>query len=165
MNLIVAVDSNWGIGKGNGLLASLPGDMKYFKEKTTGRVVVMGRKTLESMPGKKGLPNRTNIVLTSNSEYSAERAVTVVGEEALLEELKKYDSEDVFIIGGGSIYSKYYKLCDKCYVTKIDAEFDADTFMPNLDEDDDYAITWQSEKQHENGFDYTFCLYERVKDR
>lgn len=161
MNLIVAVDKKWGIGKNNSLLANIPGDMKYFKEHTMGKVVVMGRKTLESMPGSKGLPNRTNYVLTSNKNYQAERAIVVNSEEELFETLKQYDAEDVYLIGGASMYNKYYKLCDKLYITKMQADLGADAFIVNIDEDENYKIVSESEDMTENGITYRFLVYER----
>ena len=161
MNLIVAVDKNWGIGKDNHLLASLPGDMKYFKEQTMGKVVVMGRKTYESIPGGKGLPKRTNIVMTSNTDYSADGAIVVHNEQELFDEIKKYDAEDVFLIGGASLYNKYYKLCDKLYITRIDADLGADTFITNMDEDSNFEIISESENQSDNGIEYKFLIYER----
>ena len=100
MNLIAAVDKNWAIGRNNKLLVSIPDDMKFFRETTTGKVVVMGRKTLESFPGKKPLKNRVNIVLTGDRSYQADGAVIVHDMEELHEELKKYPSEDIYIIGG-----------------------------------------------------------------
>lgn len=161
MNLIVAVDNKWGIGKNNGLLAHLPSDMKYFKEHTTGKAVVMGRKTLESMPGKKGLPNRTNYVLTTNAEYVADGAIVVNSGEALADVLANYDSEEVFLIGGASLYNKFYKDCDKLYITKMDADLNADTFIINIDEDPDFVMTSESEPITENGVTYRFTVYER----
>ena len=161
MNLIVAVDKNWGIGKDNHLLASLPGDMKYFKEQTMGKVVVMGRKTYESIPGGKGLPKRTNIVMTSNTDYSAEGAIVVHNEQEMLNEVNKYDAEVVFLIGGASLYNKYYKLCDNLYITKIDADLGADTFITNIDEDSNFKIVSESGIQNDNGIDYKFLVYER----
>ena len=163
MNLIVAVDENWGIGCNNELLANIPGDMAYFKEKTMDKVVVMGRKTLESLPGKRGLPKRTNIVMTTQQDFEAERCIVVHNDEELAEELSKYDTDDVFLIGGGSIYKKYYGLCEKLYVTKMYANLNADTFMVDLDMMDDFVISWESAMQHENGIDYKFFVYERVE--
>ena len=162
MNLIVAVDEKGGIGCDNDLLASIPGDMQYFKEKTTDGVVVMGRRTLESLPKQRGLPKRINYVLTSNSGFEAERCIAVHSEEELFKELEQYDPEHVFIIGGESIYRKFCKYCDKCFVTKMHADLHADKFMVNLDEDDDFKETWKSEMHSENGIDYEFTLYERV---
>jgi dihydrofolate reductase len=161
MDLIVAADKNWGIGKDGGLLADLPSDMKYFREHTTGKVVVMGRKTLESLPGKKGLPKRTNIVLTTNPDYEAERCTIVNSEDELFEEISKYEPEEVMLMGGGAMYNKYYKLCDKLYVTKIDAVLDADTFIANFDEDPDFEVASESEPITENGLTFKFVVYKR----
>ena len=104
MNLIAAVDKNWAIGKNNELLVSIPNDMKMFRQMTTGKVVVMGRKTLESFPNGLPLKNRVNIVLTKNQNYQVKGAIIVHSVEEVLEELKKYDSEDVYVIGGEQIY-------------------------------------------------------------
>ncbi len=164
MNLIVAADRNWGIGKDNGLLASLPTDMKYFREHTQGKVVVMGRKTLESMPGGKPLPNRINYVLTANPDYQAEGCIVVCGEYELFDAIAKYPPDNVLLIGGGSLYRRFYKYCDKLYVTKIDAEFEADTFIPDFDSDDDYAVISESEPVTENGLTYRFVVYKRKKE-
>ncbi|NLY87356.1 MAG: dihydrofolate reductase [Clostridiales bacterium] len=162
MNMIVAVDRNWGIGRNNDLLASIPGDMKYFKDHTLGKVVVMGRKTLESMPGGKGLPKRSNIVLTSNKNLSADRCTIVNSEDEMFSEISKYNSEDVYLIGGASMYNRYYSLCDKLYITKIDADLDADSFIINIDEDEGYKIISQSEPMTENGISYSFLVYEKI---
>ena len=161
MDLIVAADRNWGIGKDGGLLADLPTDMKYFREHTTGKVVVMGRKTLESLPGKKGLPKRTNIVLTTNPDYEAERCTIVNSEDELFEEISKYEPEEVMLMGGGAMYNKYYKLCDKLYVTKIDAVLGADTFIANFDEDADFEVASESEPITENGLTFKFVVYKK----
>ena len=141
MNLIAAVDKNWAIGYQNKLLTSIPEDMKFFRQTTTGKVVVMGRKTLESFPGKKPLKNRTNIVLTKNPSYQAEGAIVVHSEDELREELKKYDSEDIFVIGGESIYRQLLDECDKAYITKIEYAYTADAYFPNLDEKEEWKIT------------------------
>ena len=161
MNLIVAVDKKWGIGRDGKLLASVPGDMKYFKEHTTGKVVVMGRKTLESMPGGKGLPNRVNYVLTHDAGYKAEGAIIVNSEEELFAELEKYAADDVYLIGGASLYNKYYKMCDKLFITKMDADLNADAFIVNIDEDPNYFVASESEPQEDNGIKYRFLVYKR----
>ena len=106
MNVIVAADQNWGIGKDNKLLVSIPADMKMFREETSGKVVVMGRKTLESFPNGLPLKNRTNIVITKNKDYDAKGAIVVHSIEEALEEIKKYPTEDVYCIGGDSIYEQ-----------------------------------------------------------
>lgn len=161
MNLIVAADNKWGIGKDGGLLISLPTDMAFFKEKTVGKVVVMGRKTLESLPGRRGLPNRTNYVLTRNAEYEAERCRVVNTDEELWTALRQHESDDIFLIGGAEIYNKYYKLCDKLYVTRIDADLHADTFITNFDEDAEFKAIYESEPITENGIDFRFTTYIR----
>ena len=112
MNLIVAVDKNWAIGKSNKLLVSIPADMKFFRETTMGNVVVMGRKTLESFPGGQPLKKRTNIVLTKDKNYKVKDAIVVNSIEELLEELKKYNSESIYVIGGESIYRQLLPYCD-----------------------------------------------------
>lgn len=161
MNIIVAVDKNWAIGKNNKMMWSLPGDMKFFREKTTGHVVAMGRKTLESFPGGLPLKKRTNIVLTGNQDYQVKDAVFVHSPEEMLEELKKYDPEEVFVIGGGSIYRMMLPYCDVAYVTKIDHAYEADTYFPNLDEMDDWEMTEVSEEQTCFDLEYVFTKYER----
>ena len=161
MNLITAADIKWGIGRDGGLLASLPADMKYFRDHTMGKVVVMGRRTLESLPGGRGLPGRTNYVMTSNPGFKAERCITVSSEDDLWQELSQYDTDDVFLIGGSTVYNQFYKLCDRLYVTKIEADLNADTFIVNLDEDPDFEIASESEPVTENGITYRFVIYGR----
>ena len=161
MNLIVAVDKNWGIGCGNRLLVSIPADMKFFRETTTGKVVVMGRKTLESFPGGQPLKNRTNIVLTSDKNYKVKNAVVVTCVEELLEELKKYEEDEIFVIGGESVYRQLLPYCKTAHVTKIDHAYEADTFFPNLDEMDEWEMTGVSEEQTYFDLEYIFARYEK----
>lgn len=161
MNLIAAADSKWGIGRDGGLLASIPTDMKYFRDHTMGRVVVMGRRTLESMPGKKGLPGRINYVLTSDRDFTAERCITVCSIDELREELSKYDADDVFLIGGATLYNSLYRECNRLYVTKIDADLGADTFITDFDEDPDFEIESESDPVNENGLTYRFTVYRK----
>ena len=162
MKIIVAVDEKWGIGKDGGLLCHLPGDLKYFKERTTGKTLVMGRVTLESLPGKKGLPNRKNIVLTSDHDYVAENAEAVSSEEELWSLLSTTPSDDVFVIGGAKVYAEFLPYCDTCYVTKMYNDFDADRHFSNLDENEDFVCTELSDVQEENGVRYQFFEYSRV---
>lgn len=161
MNLIVAVDSKWGIGKNNGLLAHLPSDMKYFKEHTTGKVVVMGRKTLESMPGKKGLPNRINIVLTANKNYSADGVIVVHSDEELFAKLKAYKDDDVYIIGGKSMYNKYYNMCNKLFITMMEADLNADVRIKHLFNNPNYKKVSEKPPITENGITYKFIVCQR----
>ena len=162
MNIIVAVDDKWGIGKDGNLLCHLPGDLKYFKEKTMGKTIVMGRVTLEGFPGKKGLPGRRNLVLTHDEEYFAENAETISSEEELWSALASTFDGEVFIVGGAKVYAAFLKYCDKCYVTKIHKDFDADRFFPNLDEDEDFVCTELSDVIEENGIKYQFLEYNRI---
>lgn len=162
MNLIVAVDKNWAIGLGNKLLVSIPADMKFFRQTTTGKVVVMGRKTLESFPGGQPLKNRTNIVITRDANYKVKDGIVVSTIEEAVEELKKYKDEDIFVIGGESIYRQMLPYCKTAFVTKIDHAYDADTFFPNLDEMDDWKLTGISEEQTYFDLEYVFARYERV---
>ena len=162
MNLIVAVDKNWAIGNGNKLLVSIPQDMKFFRETTKGKVVAMGRKTLESFPGGQPLKNRVNVVLTTDQNYKANGAVIVHTIEQMLAELKKYASEDIFVIGGESIYRQLLPYCDKAYVTRIDHAYLADTYFPNLDEDPEWKMTKVSDEQTYFDLEYVFTIYERI---
>ena len=162
MNLIVAADKNWGIGKNNQLLIRIPSDMKFFRETTQGKVVAMGRKTLESFPNGLPLKNRTNIVLTSDRSYHVNGAMIVHTLEEMLEELKRYDSEDIYVIGGESIYKQLLPYCDLAHVTKIDHAYDADTFFPNLDGMSDWKMTGVSEEQTCCDLEFVFAKYERV---
>lgn len=162
MNLIVAVDKNWAIGLGNKLLVSIPADMKFFRQTTTGKVVVMGRKTLESFPGGQPLKNRTNIVITRDQNYKVKDGIVVSTIEEAVEELKKYKEEDIFVIGGESIYRQMLPYCKTAFVTKIDHAYDADTFFPNLDEMEDWKLTGISEEQTYFDLEYVFARYERI---
>lgn len=163
MNLIAAVDENWAIGKNNQLLVSIPADMKFFRTTTTGKVVVMGRKTLESFPNGLPLKNRTNIVLTHDKSYKVKDAVIVYSMDELWEELKKYDSDDIYVIGGESIYRQLVDACDVAHITKIDFAYDADAYFPNLDEKTDWELTADSEEQTYFDLIYHFLKYEKVK--
>ena len=163
MNIIVAVDKNWAIGKDNKLLVSIPADMKMFRQETTGKVVVMGRKTLESFPNGMPLKNRTNIVLTGNKDYKVKDAIVVNTLEELLAEIKKYPSDQVYCIGGDSVYKQLLPYCDTTHVTKIDFAYQADSYFPNLDEMDDWKISAESEEQTYFNLEYSFIKYERVK--
>ena len=163
MNLIAAVDENWAIGKNNQLLVRIPADQKFFREMTTGKVVVMGRKTLESFPNGQPLKNRTNIVLTHNKDYAVKDAVVVHSMDELHEELKKYDSDDVFVTGGEKIYEQLLDECDVAHITKIDFAYDADAYFPNLDQNPDWEITGDSEEQTYFDLEYYFYRYEKKK--
>ena len=149
MNLIVNVDSNWAIGYRGKLLVSIPEDMKFFRSETTGKVVVLGRKTLDTFPGGQPLKNRTNIILTRNPNYQVKGAIICHSVEEVLEELKKYNSEDVYIIGGDSIYKEFLPYCDVAHVTRTDHVYDADAWFPNLEEDPAWVLTGESYERRE----------------
>ena len=163
MNLIVAVDKNWAIGNGNKLLVSIPQDMKFFRETTTGKVVVMGRKTLETFPGKQPLKNRTNIVLTRDKNYQVKGAIIVHDIDELMEELKKYEEEEIYVIGGETIYRQLLPYCKLAHVTKINHAYEADTYFPNLDEKEEWVVTGVSEEQTYFDLEYEFVRYERMR--
>lgn len=138
--------------------------MKYFREHTKGKVVVMGRKTLESMPGGKPLPNRVNYVLTANQDYHAEGCIIVHGEYELFDAIAQYRPDDVYLIGGGTLYTRFYRYCNRLYVTKIDADLGADTFIPDFDEDPGYEIISESEPVTENGLTFRFVVYQKTQE-
>ena len=160
MKLIVAADRNWAIGKNNKLMWSIPADMKFFRETTQGNVVIMGRKTLESFPQGQPLKNRVNIVITRNPSYKVKDAVVVHSVEEAIEESRKYDG-DVFVIGGESIYRAMLPYCDTALVTRIDYAYEADTWFPNLDEDEEWELSDEGEEQTCFDLEYAFTRYER----
>lgn len=163
MNLIVAVDKNWAIGNKGNLLVRIPNDQKMFQQETTGKVVVLGRKTMETFPGGLPLKNRTNIILSRKPDYQVKGAVVVHGIEELLKECKKYSDEDIYVIGGESIYRELLPYCDVAHVTKIDVAYAADAYCPNLDEEEDWEITGGSEEQVYFDITYHFVKYERKR--
>lgn len=161
MIAILSADKNWGIGLKGDLLVRIPNDMKNFRQTTTGNVIVMGRKTLESFPNGAVLPNRVNIVMTKNPAYQAKGAVIVHSEEELMEELKKYPDKKVYVIGGESIYRQLLPYCDEAYVTRIDYAYQADRYFPNLDEMADWVLEEEGEEQTFFDIEYYFNRYKR----
>lgn len=157
---IVACDRNWGIGKGNQLLCHLPGDLRYFKEMTLGKRILVGRKTLDSFPGGRPLPGRDNIVLSRDPSFAREGCTVCRSiEESLTLE------GDIFVCGGESIYRALLPWTDTVYVTKIDAAFEADRYFPDLDSDPAFALDWEAEEICEdNGIRYRFTKYIRIKE-
>ena len=163
MNIILAADRNWAIGKDNDLLIHLPGDLKYFKKITTGKAVIMGRKTLESLPCGKPLPNRRNIILTRSVDFQVSGAEVLNSVEDVLHliESGNLKSDEVFVLGGADIYKQMMPYCDKFYITKIEAELPADRYFVDLDEVDDLEITWSGPIEEYKGTKYQYVLYER----
>lgn len=160
MNLIAAVDKNWAIGYNNELLVRIPEDQKWFRETTTGKAVIMGRKTLESFPNKRPLKNRTNIVITKDMNYKAEGAIVVHSIEEALEAAKDFADEDIYVIGGESIYRQMLPLCNVAHITKIDYEYKADAHFPDLDKEG-WKITESSDERTYFDLIYEFVKYER----
>lgn len=161
MNMIVAVDQNWAIGNKGELLISIPADHKMFRQETTGKVVVLGRKTLETFPNGLPLVNRTNIILSSNPNYRVKDAIIVHSVEELLKTIAQYDTKEVYIIGGETVYRQMLPYVDTIHVTRIDRAYEADAFFPNLEEDPQWQITAESEEQTYFDTTYAFIKYER----
>ncbi len=161
MKLIAAVDNNWAIGLKGDLLVRIPADQKYFREQTMGHVIVMGRKTLESFPGGQPLAGRRNIVITHNRDYHVKGAETVCSFDELNNLISDVDTDEIYIIGGGSIYSALMDWCDTALITKIDREFEADTFIPSLEKDPSWELISESEEQTYFDLIYHFQTYKR----
>ena len=158
MRAIFCADEKWGIGKDNGLLFSLPKDMKFFRETTKGKVVVMGRKTLESFPGGQPLKGWVNIVLSSKE--AKEGTVGAKSLDELFELLKNYPEDEVFVIGGESVYNALLPYCSEVYVTKVAADGKADTFVPDLDKEEAFVLAAEGEPVEDNGYTLRFCTYK-----
>lgn len=159
MKLIVAVDEKWGIGKNGDLLLSIPEDMKFFREKTRGKALVMGYNTLISFPGSKPLPGRLNIVLNNEPGCRVSGAVVCRSIEQLYRLIACFDGNDVFVIGGGSIYRQLLPACDTAFITKMRFNGDADTYIPNLDELPEWSVAEESELYDHEGVAYSFVEY------
>ncbi len=160
MNLIASVDADWGIGYQGQLLCHIPEDMRWFKEHTTGKVVVMGRATLESLPGGRPLPQRVNIVLTADNNFFAPGCTVVRSPEQLLEELERYASDDIYVIGGASVYALLMPYCHYAYITKVEQRFPADRHLANLDQQPGWSLVSVSEEHQHEGLSYRFCRYQ-----
>lgn len=155
---IVHVDKEWGIGKNNDMMFSLPKDMKFFRETTMGHTVVMGGKTLRSFPGQKPLKNRVNIVISRGQV--CDECIFVRDYEELKTELKSRKNEEIFIIGGGSVYRELLPYCEEALVTKVEAVGGAEIFFPNLDEDENFVCISEGESIEDNGYTIRFTTYK-----
>ena len=155
---IVCVDENWGIGKDNDLLFSLPTDMKFFRQTTLGKTVVMGGNTLRSFPGGNPLKNRQNIVISRTQVR--EDCIIVPTMDALKEEMKAREAEEIFVIGGAQIYAMLLPYCHEVLVTKVAADGGATVHYPNLDTHPDFTLIYEGEKQEENGLSFRFTTYK-----
>ena len=157
-SIIAAITPEKVIGKkGGGLLWHIPGDMRRFKELTTGHVVVMGRKTYETIG--KPLPNRTNIIITKNKNYSAPDCLVVPSLEEALEKAKEIENNEIFIMGGGEIYKEAMPYADKLYLTLVHQSFEGDVFFPNYTEFK--KEVFREEGESVNGLKYTFLELEK----
>lgn len=163
MNIIAAVDKNWAIGRKGKLLVSIPNDHKHFREETLGKVVLLGRRTLQTFPQGMPLEGRKNIVLSRDGQYRVKGADVVHSLEELWQALKPYPSQDVYCIGGESVYRQLLPYCDTAHITKIDHTYEADAYFPNLDRDPRWEITADSDEQTYFDIPYTFFRYERRK--
>lgn len=162
MRAILHADKNWGIGKNNGLMFKIPADMKFFKETTTGNVVVMGSNTLKSFPNGKPLKDRLNIVLHPDGEDRDDCKI-VRSLDELFAEIKKFPPEKVFVIGGQMMYKTLLNYCTEVLVTKVEAEGDADAFFENLDKNPDFELISVSEPVETNGYIISFTTYKNLK--
>lgn len=160
MKIIASVDKNWSIGKAGKLLVSIPEDMQLFRQETRGKVVIMGRKTLESLPAGEPLYERRNIVLTRNKSYTKENAVVLNSVEEVLDYIKQFDTQDVYVIGGESVYEQFLPYCDTAHITKVDYAYDADRHMHNLDKDSNWLVTQTSEEKTYFNICYEFVEYK-----
>lgn len=160
LTAIAAVDADFGIGKNGDLLFHIPEDMKFFRKTTLGHTVIMGRKTLESLPNSKPFKDRTNIILTRDPNFKVESAITAnsVNEVAKLAE----NGEEIFVVGGGEIYKQLLPYCKKALITKISSKANAEVFFPDLDKSDDWKLTKASDEYEYEGLKYHFCTYEKI---
>lgn len=159
MNIIVAVDDNWGIGKNNSLLFRLPQDLAHFKQITTGNIVVMGSNTLKSLPKARPLPDRINIVLWPDGE-DVDGAIVVRSLEELFEKLGKFQTDNIFIIGGAMLYKTMLSYCEKAYVTKVFANGEATLYFENLDINPDWTIDSREDTVEDNGYTIQYYIYK-----
>ncbi|HZJ83729.1 MAG TPA: dihydrofolate reductase [Clostridia bacterium] len=159
MKAIVAVDLNWGIGYKGDLLQRIPGDMKFFREMTKDKIVVMGRQTFESLPGKAPLKDRVNIVLSRDQSFKDDRLIICPSFEELFSRIKEYDIEDVFVIGGESIYAQLLPYCSEAYVTRFENTYLSDKHFVNIDEKRTWKLISQSNKKKYDDIEYIRLKY------
>ncbi len=160
MNLIAAVDANWAIGHSGSLLVRIPEDQKRFRQMTTGKAVVLGRKTLATFPNQIPLSERINVILSGNPNFNPRGAVIVNSVEQLFEKLKEYNSEDIFVVGGGMMYEMLYEYCDTAYITKLNYKYQADTYFPNLDLKENWELVDESEEMTYFSIEYNYVTYK-----
>lgn len=164
MKLIVAVCEDWGIGKDGDQPFYIPEDLQYFKAKTLGKVMVMGRVTLAALPNGP-LKRRKNVVLTRDASLVVAGASACNSLQELSQYLSQYNADDIFVIGGQQIYEQLLPYCDTAYVTKIFATSPTDRFFPNLDNMDNWQLYSQSETKSHDGTEFCFCEYRNISTR
>lgn len=162
MNLIVAVTEDYAIGKNNDLLFHLPKDLEFFKQTTLNKIVIMGERTYYSLP-RRPLPKRINIVLSDNPNFNEEGIIIVRSLKDLLEEIKKYPQENVFVCGGASVYNLLMDYCKTAYITKVRTRVPADTFINNIEKKENWERVYESEIIEDNGLTFTFQTYKNNK--
>ena len=162
MNLYVTADANWGIGHNDNLLIQIPRSRKMFLEETKGKVLVMGRKALATLPQGMPLASRTNIILSANPKLQVKGATVVHSLEELFEVLKQYPDEDIYVVGGESIYSQLLPYCKVAHVVKMDHAYAANKFFPDLDKDEEWKLTADSDEYTYFDIAYEFLRYERT---
>ena len=162
MKMISAVDTNWGIGVNGDLLERIPEDLKYFREKTLGEIVVYVRKTLETFPNKRPLSDRINIVLSSNTDYRVENAIVMHSINELLSYLRVFNSNNIYVIGGQHVYTQLLPYCDTIYITKIHKSYNADAYFPNLDNQYNWKVDERSDIKTYNSISYEFITYRNI---
>ena len=159
MNCIVNVTEDWGIGLENQLLVAISADLKRFRQLTTGKVVILGRKTLDTFPGGKPLKNRTNLVLSTRPDFAPEGAIVAHTLEELLTLARRYPRDDLCVIGGASVYEALLPYCDHAQITRTFRTLPADRFFPNLDALPNWSLTAASEIMEENGISFQYLDY------
>lgn len=160
MKFIAAVDNNWAIGNKGRLLIRISEDQKSFRQTTMGHVVVLGRKTLEEFPGGRPLKGRTNIILSRNPEYLVEGAIVVHSMDELWMELDRYDTDDIFVIGGQTVYDALIPYCDTAVITKIDRSFEADAYITDLDKAEGWHVAEVRPGEDTSEVNFTFVTYK-----
>lgn len=163
MNLIAAADSRWGIGLKGQLLVSIPNDQRRFREETYGKVIVLGRKTLQTFPQGMPLQGRVNIILSRNPRFRVRGAEVAHSVEELLRMLQAYPAEDVYVAGGESVYRQLLPYCDIAHITRIDRSYEADARCPDLDAEPGWELAAESGEQTYFDIAYRFLRYERTK--
>lgn len=161
VNAILCADKNWAIGYHGSTLVSIPSDRRFFSAKTTGKAVVMGRRTYDSLPGGGPLKGRTNIVMSRNPSFAPEGVTVVRSRGELFDLLRKYKSDDIYVTGGGEVFELLLPYCDRAFVTMVDMSYRADTWFPNLDYMPEWVLEDESEESTCFDIEYMFRTYVR----